>query len=191
MTKSLITHQTLDVCPDGYQPKVMKVLIEQVENSSLELRDIMKVKKLLRSHALANGNSELVDAGTGHLTGPVSHLQSYGIDTAIITAGRVGSGLAKGPGFKSREDREAADYVIQRSYEAKKIRTSPLQWEVQKTKRDGHRLWASDHLELQIMRKGKRLLTEGFTLLQDNKEELLIVTLAEWLYNHNYSTDLL
>ncbi len=191
MTKSLITHQTLDVCPNGYQPQVMVKLLQTLNRSSLELKDVVKLTKLLKSHALANGNSELIGAGTGHLTGPISHLQSHGINARIITTGRVGNGIAKGPGFKTRDDREAADYIMQRSYEAKKIRTTPVQWATQKTKRDGYRLWTSDKPELQIMRKGKRLLTEGFTLLQNDKEHLLITTLAEWLHSYNYSTDLL
>ena len=191
MTKSILTADRLAVCPDGKAPSTMSALLEAIQRVHLATRDAVKLTKMIKAHAYANGNGELIDPGTGHLTGPVKGLKALGLDVSIINGGKVGNGSAFGPGFKSRDDRESAAYLVELNNSAGKWRTTPSQWTVQTIKRDGARLWYSDELRLSILRKGKRLITEAYTALDNNKEQLLLVSLAELIHPFEYSTDLL
>ena len=190
MTKSILTANRLGVCPDGKAPATMAALLKALQKTHLSTRDAVKITKMLKAHAYANGNGELIEAGTGHLTGPVNGFQSLGLDVIIVNGGRVGNGYAYGPGFRSRDDREAAAYIVEKNYTSGKWRTSPTQWNSQVTKRDGARLWYSEEPRLAVLRKGKRLITEGFTALDNDQEQLFLVGVAELVHPFNYATDL-
>lgn len=194
--KSILFGTKLPSTKPNDMPVIAAEILRAIDQSSLDFRSRMKLKKLCNAYILHKGISEDYEPGTGHLAGPIKGMQkvikvriSHNNDLILGGKRRV-----CGPVFKTRDDRDASQNFIDEKNREGLYRTTLQQWNRQLQRQDGNRIWVGSidaDPRMAIMSTGNRFLREFYLALDTNKEQMALTTLAEYIHNINHPTDTL